>query len=194
MWYPFIIKSHYNINMPLNMKIFLDIILFSKGPQDLPSSNNLYNIAILANLLIALISFTPDSQITLNLLNAVIFIVITIIFIKAALNIRDGVRESQIYSARYIQVCTTVMGIHVAFVLLQGLLIILFVDSSEFSKDNISPDVAIIFILVSLYAWFVNGHIFKNALDTSMMFGLGVSILHNISILFFTLIALQILI
>ena len=77
--------------MPLNMKIFLDIILFSKGPQDLPSSYNLYNIAILANLLIALISFTPDSQITLNLLNAVIFIVITIIFIKAALNIRDGV-------------------------------------------------------------------------------------------------------
>ena len=64
-----------------DFKLLSDPMIYEFSDIDLPSSNNLYNIAILANLLIALISFTPDSQITLNLLNAVIFIVITIIFI-----------------------------------------------------------------------------------------------------------------
>ena len=56
---------------------------------------------------------------------------------------------------------------------------------------EIPTNIAIIFLIVSLYAWFVNGHIFKNALDTSMIAGLGISLLHGLSIIFVTLIVLQ---
>ena len=96
------------------------------------------------------------------------------------------------FSARYVQVCTSILGIHALFVLIQGTLIALFTNSDTISADAIPSDVAIIFLLVSLYAWFVNGHIFKNALDTSMIIGLGVSLLHGIAIIFVTLILIQI--
>ena len=89
MWYPFINKFYYSINMPLNLKIFLDIIVFSKGPQDLPSSSRLLNLVMLANLLVALISFIPQTIVAMNILNALIFIIVTSLFIKAALNIRE---------------------------------------------------------------------------------------------------------
>ena len=192
MWYPFINKLNYSINMSLNLKIFLDILVFSKGPQDLPSSNRLLNLVMLANLLVALISFIPQTIVAMNILNALIFIIVTSLFIKAALNIREKSENHKVFSSRYVQVCSSALGIHVIFVLLQGILIILFTDSNEITETEVPTDVAMIFLVVSLYAWFVNGHIFKNALDTSMIAGLGISLLHGLSIIFVTLIILQV--
>ena len=192
MWYPFINKLNYSINMSLNLKIFLDILVFSKGPQDLPSSNRLLNLVMLANLLVALISFIPQTIVAMNILNALIFIIVTSLFIKAALNIREKSENDKSFSSRYVQVCSSALGIHVIFVLLQGILIILFTDSNEITETEVPTDVAMIFLVVSLYAWFVNGHIFKNALDTSMIVGLGISLLHGLSIIFVTLIILQV--
>ena len=51
-----------------------------------------------------------------------------------------------------------------------------------------------IFIALSLYAWFVNGHIFRNAFDTTMFFGLGISLLHSFACVFFMMLLLQLLI
>ncbi len=191
MWYPFINKFYYSINMPLNLKIFLDIIVFSKGPQDLPASSGLLNLVMLANLLVALISFMPQTIIAMNILNALIFIIVTSLFIKAALNIREKSGDNRGYSSRYLQVCSSTLGIHVFFVLVQGILITLFTNGNEITETEIPTNVAIIFLVVSLYAWFVNGHIFKNALDTTMIAGLGISLLHGLSIIFVTLIILQ---
>ena len=53
--------------MILSLKIFFDILFFSKGPQDLPSSKSLLNLVILGNLLIGLISLNPDIDVTLNI-------------------------------------------------------------------------------------------------------------------------------
>ena len=162
--------------MTLNLKIFLDIIVFSKGPQDLPTSTRLLNLVMLANLLVALISFIPQTIITMNILNALIFIIVTSLFIKTALNIREKSVYNKNYSSRYVQVCSSTLGIHVIFVLIQGILITFFTNSNEITETEIPANVAIIFLVISLYAWFVNGHIFKNALDTSMIAGLGVSL------------------
>ncbi len=188
----FVIKYHYNINMAVSLKIFLDIITFSKGPQDLPASRGLMNAIIVLNLLVALISFMPQTIVAMNIANAIIFIIVTNLFIKTALTIRDSDSDGNNFSARYVQVCTSILGIHALFVLIQGTLIALFTNSDTISADAIPSDVAIIFLLVSLYAWFVNGHIFKNALDTSMIIGLGVSLLHGIAIIFVTLVLIQI--
>ena len=178
--------------MTVSLKIFLDIITFSKGPQDLPASKGLMNAIIVLNLLVALISFMPQTIIAMNIANAIIFIIVTNLFIKTALRIRDSDSGGNNFSARYVQVCTSILGIHALFVLIQGTLIALFTNSDTISADTIPSDVAIVFLLVSLYAWFVNGHIFKNALDTSMIIGLGLSLLHGIAIIFVTLILIQI--
>ncbi len=178
--------------MALSLKIFLDIITFSKGPQDLPSNKGLMNSVIIVNLLVALISFIPQTVIAMNLANTIIFIIVTNLFIKAALKVRSDFSGENNFNVRYVQVCTSILGIHALFVLIQGTLILLFTNSDAITPESIPSDVAIVFLLVSLYAWFVNGHIFKNALDTTMIIGLGVSLLHGISIIFITLIIIQI--
>ena len=48
-----------------------------------------------------------------------------------------------------------------------------------------------LFLILSLYAWFVNGHIFRNAFDTTMTFGLGISLLHSITVVFVMMIFIQ---
>jgi len=40
---------NYNTNMTFNLKIFLNILLFSSGPQDLPANSNLLKIIIIFN-------------------------------------------------------------------------------------------------------------------------------------------------
>ena len=173
--------------MILSLKIFFDILFFSKGPQDLPSSKSLLNLVILGNLLIGLISLNPDIDVTLNIFFAIIYIVVTSLFIKIALGIKDkdqGYNSS--YSDRYIQVCTGTLGIHVLIGVITTLITILFSSSGDM--------LVYIFIALSLYAWFVNGHIFKNAFDTTMFFGLGISLLHSFACVFFMMLLLQLLI
>ena len=60
--------------MILNLKIFLDILTFSRGPQDLPSSQNLLKFIVLLNVVIGLISVDPKISYTVNIFFAVIYI------------------------------------------------------------------------------------------------------------------------
>ncbi len=164
--------------MILSLKIFFDILFFSKGPQDLPSSKSLLNLVILGNLLIGLISLNPDIDVTLNIFFAIIYIVVTSLFIKIALGIKDknqGYNNS--YSDRYVQVCAGTLGIHVLIGVITTLITILFSSSGDM--------LIYLFVGLSLYAWFVKGHIFKNAFDTTMFFGLGISLLHCFACVFF---------
>ena len=133
--------------MLLSLKIFFDILFFSKGPQDLPSSKSLLNLVILGNLLIGLISLNPDIDVTLNIFFAIIYIVVTSLFIKIALGIKDkdqGYNNS--YSDRYVQVCTGTLGIHVLIGVITTLITILFSSSGDI--------LIYIFVGLSLYAWF----------------------------------------
>ena len=177
--------------MLISLKIFFDILFFSKGPQDLPSSTSLLNLVILANLLIGLISLNPDIDVTINILFAIIYVVVTSLFIKIALGIKDkndGFESDSngSYSGRYLQVCTGTLGVHVLIAIFTSLLTILFGSSGSI--------IIYVFLALSLYAWFVNGHIFRNAFDTSMMLGLGISMLHSFACVFFMMLLLQLLI
>tara|TARA_Y100000996_G_C22517211_1_gene640925 strand:- start:427 stop:945 length:519 start_codon:yes stop_codon:yes gene_type:complete len=172
--------------MLVSLKIFFDILFFSKGPQDLPSSQSLLNLVILANILIGLISLNPDN-LALNILPTIVYIVVTSLFIKIALDIKDkdqGYNTS--YSKRYLQVCTGILGIHVLIGIITTLFAVLF---------STSGDVPIIIATVLiLYSLNVNGHIFRNAFDTTILFGLGISLLHIFVCIFFMIMLLQLLI
>ena len=75
--------------MIFNLKIFLNILFFSSGPQDLPSSSNLLRIIILLNIAIGLMAVDPNIDITVNIFFAIIYIFVTLLFIRICLNIKD---------------------------------------------------------------------------------------------------------
>ena len=54
-----------------------------------------------------------------------------------------------------------------------------------------AESLVIAFLIISLYAWFVNGHIFKNAFDTTMTIGLGFSLLHSMICVIFMMLFIQ---
>ena len=172
--------------MLLNLKIFLDILKFTKGPQDLPSRSNLLNIVIIANIVVGLITIDPKIDYMVNMFFAIIYIIVTIFFIQIGLKIKEDNSSNDIkYKSRYLQVCSGILGIH-ALIAFMTSIIALIIDPAEML-------LMMLFLILSLYAWFVNGHIFKNAFDTTMTFGLGISLLHSITCVFVMMIFIQVL-
>ena len=173
--------------MILNLKIFLDILMFTRGPQDLPSTSNFLTTIILINIIVGLISVDPNISYTINIFFAVIYIVVTLLFIKICLGIQDNNKGTQnLFSSRRIQVSSGILGIHALIATFTGIISI-----SGIVNEN---SIIFIFLIISLYAWFVNGHVFKNAFDTTMSIGLAISLLHSIACVFIMMLFIQVLI
>ena len=98
--------------MIFNLKIFLNILHFSSGPQDLPASASLLKIIILLNILIGMMAVDPNIDITVNIFFALIYVFVTLLFIRVCLNIKDKSNRTSSYSSRYLQVCNATLGIH----------------------------------------------------------------------------------
>ena len=171
--------------MIFNLKIFLNILSFSCGPQDLPANSNLLKVIILLNVIIGLMAVDPNVDITVNIFFAIIYIFVTLLFIRVCLNIKDKSNQSTKYSSRYLQVCIAALGIHAVVALFTNLITLVSGSDGE--------ALMIAFLVISLYAWFVNGHIFKNAFDTTMTIGLGFSLLHSMVCVIFMMLFIQVL-
>ncbi|MBT3548414.1 MAG: hypothetical protein HOI56_01280 [Gammaproteobacteria bacterium] len=172
--------------MILNLKIFLDILMFSRGPQDLPSSSLLLKMIIFMNIAIGLISVDPNVSFTVNMLFTIIYIAVTLLFIKSCLGIKDRNNGTpDLFVSRHTQVSSSILGIHA--------IIALFTSMIAISRITDESSTLFIFLIVSLYAWFVNGYIFKNAFDTTMSIGLAISLLHSIACVFVMMIFIQVL-
>ncbi len=179
--------NHYNINMALNLKILLDILMFSRGPQDLPSSMQLLRVIIIINIIIGLIKVDPSISYLVNLIFATIYVIVTLFFIKFGLEIRDNNTNTKPkYSSRYLQVCSGTLGVHAIIAIFSSL-----ITMTTFSSDK---SLLMAFLVISIYAWFVNGHIFRNSFDTTMTIGLGISLLHSMACVFVMMIFIQLFI
>ena len=127
--------------MILNLKIFLDILMFTRGPQDLPSTSNFLTTIILINIIVGLISVDPNISYTINIFFAVIYIVVTLLFIKICLGIQDNNKGTQnLFSSRRIQVSSGILGIHALIATFTGII----------SISGIVDENSIIFILLFL--------------------------------------------
>lgn len=180
---------YYSTIMLTNLAIFFDILSFKKGPQDLPTSSKLLSIIILINIAISMIPSNPDfdfSYIGYAVLSLV-YIGATLLFVQLSLNLKDKASNMQSeYGVRYLQVSTAMLGVHAIIGLITSFIGVV----THFDKN-------IIFILImvaTLYTWLINGHIFKNAFDKSMFFGLGISFLYSMVTGSIMLLFLQILV
>ncbi len=165
--------------------IFTDIMLFKKGPQDLPSSKSLLNILIIINILISLIPNDINYNLGIAVITALIYVGASLFFIQTILSIKENMTASSGYRIRYVQSATTILGIHA---------VIGFVTSIVFLLSGNSNSVIFIILIATVYSWLIYGHVFKHTLDCTTFMGLSISFLYSMIIGFMLIIVLSFLI
>jgi len=167
------------------LKIFTDIMLFKKGPQDLPSSKNLLNIFIIINILI---SFNPNDvnyNLGIAVITSVIYVGASLFFIQTILNIKENMTNASNYRVRYVQSATSILGVHAA---------IGFITSMIFFLSNNPDSIIYVILIATIYSWIIYGYIFKLTLDCTTFTGLSISFLYSMIIGFMLIIVLSLLI
>ena len=167
------------------IKTLADIMLFKKGPQDLPSSNNILNIFIILNILISFIPNDVNYNLGIALITSLIYIGASLFFIQTVLSIKENMSSSTGYRIRYVQSASSILGIH-AFI---GL-----ITSLVFFLSGNSDYIIIIILIATLYSWLIYGHIFKHTLDCTTFMGLSISFLYSMIIGFMLIIVLSLLV
>jgi hypothetical protein len=165
-------------------KTFTDIMLFKKGPQDLPSSQGLLNLFILANILISLIPNDVNYNLGIAVVTSLIYIGASLFFIQTILSIKENMTSNSGYRVRYIQSATSILGIHA---------IIGLITSIIFYLSGNSESIIFIILLATIYSWLIYGYIFKHTLDCTTFMGLSISFLYSMIIGFMLIIVLSFL-
>ena len=165
-------------------KTFTDIMLFKKGPQDLPSSQNLLNLFILANILISLIPNDVNYNLGIAVTTSLIYIGASLFFIQTILSIKENMTSNSGYRVRYIQSATSILGVHA---------IIGLITSIIFYLSGNSESIIFIILLATIYSWLIYGYIFKHTLDCTTFMGLSISFLYSMIIGFMLIIVLSFL-
>ena len=165
-------------------KTFTDIMLFKKGPQDLPSSQGLLNLFILANILISLIPNDVNYNLGIAVVTSLIYIGASLFFIQTILSIKENMTSNSDYRVRYIQSATSILGIHA---------IIGLITSIIFYLSGNSESIIFIILLATIYSWLIYGYIFKHTLDCTTFMGLSISFLYSMIIGFMLIIVLSFL-
>jgi len=165
-------------------KTFTDIMLFKKGPQDLPSSQSLLNIFILANILISLIPNDVNYNLGIAVITSLIYVGASLFFIQTILSIKENMTSNSGYRVRYIQSATSILGVHA---------IIGLITSIIFTLSGNSESIIFIILLATIYSWLIYGYIFKHALDCTTFMGLSISFLYSMIIGFMLIIVLSFL-
>mgnify|MGYP001303683835 CR=1 FL=1 len=167
------------------LKTFTDIMLFKKGPQDLPSSKSLLNVFIAANILISFIPNDVNYNLVIAVVTSIIYVGASLLFIQTTLNIKDNMSNTDKYKLRYVQSATTILGIHA---------IIGFITSVIFFLSGNTDSIIFIILIVTIYSWLVYGYVFKETLDCTTFLGLSISFLYSMVIGFMLIIVLSVLI
>ncbi len=151
--------------MFIMLKVFLDICLFRRGPQDLPASAFFFGIVLLANAVVGLIilsmeapflTVVPQFLVSITLLTGFSWIVLAL----------SG------KSIRFQQTLTALLGADTVISLAALPFLVWISLNQSFGW--------VYYILLASMLWSVAvvGHIIRHALSSPYLFGLGLSILY----------------
>jgi hypothetical protein len=149
------------------LKLFYQILLFKKGPQDVPFSPALTLFTLSGYVSASFLLLFMSSHWLSALLQTAVEIVIMMIFTSITLFwVGKGERYQQTFCA--------LLG--------TDALITLFAIPATVPLLIPSGDMAffgfLLVVLLMLWHWAVIGHIFRHALDESFSFGLGIAFLY----------------
>ena len=146
------------------LKLFFDICLFKKGPQDIPASN------VLLRLLIPIYASVSFLMLILNSggLNAAMQVLVEVMLILGATWIILFIARKP---ARYQQTASALMATDalISFFALPAM-------ATLVGQGSGLAFLAIIILMI--WHWAISGHIFSHALGKPFTFGLGVAFLY----------------
>ncbi len=147
------------------IRLFWDICLLRKGPQDCPYSFFLLQLAIVLNILVNFLLLHLSTGWVETLQQIAVEITMTLGFAYAVLWFFKK-------TGRFYQTATALLGsdIVISFI---GLPIF-----STFSTDRPFPFANVLILLLMIWYWLVIGHILRHALDKHWSIGLSFSLLY----------------
>lgn len=154
------------------IKLFVDIVLFRKGPQDVPASQLLLGLCLLAYLLIGELMLLMEDTLLRATLQVLLDAAMLAGFVTVTLKIAG-------YGARVLQTLSALLGVDVLISILAFPVMISLSSGVERGGG---------YLLIMLMIWHlaVTAHIFRHALSRSLWIGYAAA-------LFYTLLSFQIL-
>lgn len=151
--------------MLIILKIFLDICLFKRGPQDLPASAFFLGIVLFANAVVSMIILSVEAPFLTALPQFLTGIALLVVFIRIVLALSGKM-------LRFQQTLTALLGADTVISLISLPFLIWISANQNFG--------VIYYILIASMLWSmaVVAHIIRHALSSSYLFGLGLSILY----------------
>lgn len=146
------------------IKLFFDICLLKKGPEDIPVSSWLLRILIFAYACISLLILLLSVDLYHAILQAVVEIILILVSSWCILFLAKKLM-------RFKQTVSALMA--------TGVLISLFSLPAMATLIGAGTTLSIIsIVLLMLWSWVVSGHIYSKALDQAFSFGLGIAFLY----------------
>ncbi|MBL6986066.1 MAG: hypothetical protein ISR72_03300 [Methylobacter sp.] len=147
------------------IKRLFDICLFTKGPQNLPSSVWLLRILVVIDVIVSFLMVSISTDWLTSLLQAIVSVLLIIGFSWLMLYV--GRRRERFY-----QTTTALLGTDalIGFIALPGM-----------ASMMIGKGILLAFIVtigLMIWHWAVTGHIIRNALGQSLTFSLGLAFLY----------------
>ena len=152
--------------MPL-IKLFLDICLFRKGPQDVPAYTVLFWFALLAFFLVGLIEAFFTGQWLEAMYKSLLEGTILLAFVWISLMVSGKPN-------RLLQTAIAALGTD-AFISSFGIVLAVV---SIFASNPINPAIQLLFLALLLWHMAVVAHILRHALSQSLVIGVMLSIVY----------------
>lgn len=147
------------------VKLFYDICLFKKGPQDVPSSSWLLQWVIVVYAIISFLILFLGADIKSALFQVLVEIVLLVIFAKVILMLFGK-------TARFSQTVCAFFGTDalISFIALPGV--------ATMATGKMGLVVFGLILLLMLWHWLVIAHIVRHAIAQSFSFGAGIALLY----------------
>ncbi len=146
-------------------RVFLDICLGTKGPEDLPSSRFLLGLVFVVNAVIGVIVFWIETTLSKGILEVLLSLAWLIGFTYAVLMVSGK-------SGRFQQTLCALLGTDIVISLI-ALPLLIWMQSAG---DTPLP----YYFIIGLMCWsmIIVGHILRHALSATYGFGLGLALLY----------------
>lgn len=146
------------------LRLFWDICLLRRPPQDIPYSQPLLNVLLLIYAVVAFLALSPTDDIQRTLVEVAVQMGLVAIFVWGMLTLTG-------HSARFKQTFCAFLGA-------DALISVLALPALAIGQAEAGSGTMVVVLVLMLWNWVVVGHIIRHALSQSLSVGLGVALLY----------------
>ncbi|MEQ1488906.1 MAG: hypothetical protein ABL920_10455 [Methylotenera sp.] len=146
------------------LRLFWDICLLHRPPQDIPYSQSLLNVLLLMYAMVAFLALSPSDNAVKTMLEVTVEMSLIVIFVWGILAITR-------HLPRFKQTLCAFLGT-------DALISVLALPALAIGSEQAGEGAMIAMLVLMLWHWVVVGHIVHHALSQSLWVGLSVAFLY----------------